>query len=361
MWIKAIYCTNDTDYAERLARFFDREYGNKIELNICISIASLFDFISRYQTDIALFGEEFEQEVSGAQKDIPCTCAFLAEQVYENADNELPQIDKFQRGDAIYKNILDAYAGGGKVKRIRAGKQDGGKQKIYVFTSPGGGSGTTTIARAYARKCAVYEKVLYLDFGLFNDIEVAEGSANGMDDIIFALKSRRNILPLKLTSVVARTADRVFTYGPCSNALGLLELDAEDAQNLIDGITALSEYQKIIIDIGSALSAKETAFMRRADFILCIMDESHIAEKKYAKFCEFIEHVEEKEKIRILRKVLLFRNKVKQDYHSGSGNFRNEVTGWAPFVAADSYDAVIDRIARSDSFSSLEIRNAETR
>lgn len=359
MWIKAVYCTKDVIYAERLIAFFDKEYGNKIELNTCDSIESLFDFLKNYQTDMVLFGEEFEKEAMSRSRDIPCTCAFMTEQFYESQSKELHRIDKYQRGDSIYKDILDAYAAGGKVKHIRTTGAESGGQKVYVFTSACGGSGTTTIARAYARKCASYEKVLYLDFDLFSDTEVTEGNEHGMDEIILALKSRRNILPLKLMSAVASMADRVYTYAPCSDMVSMLELNAQDAHNLVNGITALSEYQKIIIDIGSSVSDSEIAFMKCADFIICIVDESEIGARKYEKFCEFLENAGKKEQMRILRKLLVFRNKVKQDYNNNSRQFKNEVTGWAPYVSVDSYDAVIDRIARSDSFSNLEIRNAE--
>ncbi len=353
MWIKAIYCTKDRVYANRLMNFLDKEYGNKIELDICSSVEALFEYISQDKVDMVLFGDEFEAKVQARIKDIPCSYACIAEQLYDSMDEEAVQIDKYQRGDKIYKSIVDAYAGGRKIKRIHTDKEKSGEQKIYVFTSANGGCGTSSVARAYAKRCASYEKVLYIDFGLFYSMEVTDGNPNGMDEIILALKSRRNILPLKLSSAVSSTAHRVYTYGPCSNPVDLLELNKEDIGNFIDGMAALSEYKKIIVDIGTSISLKEIELMKRADVIVYILEESDIGKKKYECFCRFLESVGKKEQMRLIRKMTVFRNKVKQDRGQGAWNMEEQAAGWAPYVSMDSYDAVIDRIARSDSFSNL--------
>lgn len=367
MWIKAVYCTKDLDYAKRLERFFDREYGNKIELSICSSMEAVFDIIGQYKIDILLFGDEFSQELLQHLKDFSCTCAFLTEQAHESAGDgfvqlaHLAQIEKYRRGDSIYRDILDAYSAGGNVKRIRTGEKEGGTQKIYVFTSAQGGCGTSTIAEAYAKRCAAYEKVLYLDLGLFALTQIREEQANahGMDEIILALKSRRNILPLKLMSAATQTEKRFYTYGSCSNGLDMLELCAEDMQNLLNGLLALDEYQKIILDIGSSISDKEIGAMKRADRIIYVMDESDIGKQKYSKFCVLLENAGRREQMRFLKKMRIFRNKVSQMYDGKQSSSEDSVAGWAPYVSMDSYDAVVDRIARSDSFSSLEIRDAE--
>ncbi len=357
MWIKAVFCTRDAVYAERLISFFDREYVNKIELNLCPTIESFFDYIGQYTIDIALFGEELEEEIQKKLKDISCPCALITEQIYETNIHGLTQIGKFQKGDAIYKDIFELYSSGKRVKQISLNHSGNEMQKIYAFISASGGSGTSTIAKAYARRCASYDKVLYLDLGLFSCTEVAEGNANGMDEVIRALKSRRNILPLKLVSAVAKTRDRIFTYGPCSNTCNLLELNAEDIRNLISGLTALSEYKKIIVDIGASISWKEIEFLKSADAVICVADESEIGDRKFRKLYEFMENAGNKEGIRLVKKMFVFRNKIRQDYESGSANYQSGVIGWAPWVLLDSYDAVVDRIAQSDSFNNLEISN----
>lgn len=359
MLIKAVYCTKDITYAKRLSNYFDKEYGNKIELNICSSIEESLNFVHQYHVDIALFEEDFEAEARKRIKDIPCTCVFMAEQIFESDSNEFGRISKFQRGDRIYRSIFELYSSGEKVKQISLNSGQKQNLKVYVFTSASGGIGTTTIARAYAKKCAAYEKVLYLDLGLFNLSEIVEGNVNGLNEILLALKSRRNILPFKLQSAAGSMTDRVFTYGACSNETDLLELNAEDMDNLMDGIMTLSEYQKVIIDIGASIFLKEVEFMKRADRIICIVDESDIGKQKYEKFCIFLEEIGKKEQLRLMKKMFVFRNKIRQDYNNDLWNETGRVAGWAPYVSMNTYDSVIDRIAQSDSFSNMEMENAE--
>lgn len=355
MWIKAIFCTEDIIYAERLAQFLDKEYGSKIELNLCSSMEALWGYLDQNVVDIALFGDEYEKELQSRIKDIPCICVMIRDQIYEHDNCGLHQIYKYQKGTQIYQNIFDLYASGEKVKRIQSTATKNDLQKIYVFTSAGGGSGTSTVARAFAQKCAAYEKVLYLDMGLFNCIETVEGNANGMDEIIFAMKSRRNILPLKLVSAVSTMADGIFTYGPCSDLCNMLELNQKDIQNLLHGVSALSEYQKIIVDIGTSISYREVEVFRQADAIIYIIDESDIGKKKYEKFYNFMENLSKKEHQRFSKKILIFRNKVRGNYSAASSIFHNRIIGWAPFVSINAYDLVVSRIAQSDSFHDLEI------
>lgn len=364
MWIKAVYCTDDETYAERLVRYFDSEYENKIELNVCASMDSAIEYIDQYHADIALFGDEYKQEVYRRFKEISCTYVFLTDQEYERPYNELEaksvQISKYQRADKIYRSIITEYSSGNKVKRIDNSEYDGGRCKIYVFTSASGGSGVSTIAKAYARRYAYDEKVLYLSLGLFDYVETVEdgANANGLDDVVLALKSRRNILAYKLTGAVYATADGTYSYGICKNAIDLLELGAEEGRRLMDGFTALSEYQKIIIDIGSSIAYKEIEFMKKADTIIYVADESDIGQRKLERFWKLMENVGRREKMNLSKRVCIFKNKVRHkpdEYGENSSNVR--LAGWAPCISADSYDAVIDKIAQSVSFNGLEIRD----
>ena len=135
MWIKAVFCTKDTVYAERLAGFFDREYGNKIELNFCPTVESFFDYIDQYTIDVALFGDEFEEEIEKRIKDIPCSCAVITEQIYETNTHGLAQIGKFQKGNGIYKDIFELYSSGKRVKQMNLNHSGSEMQKMYVFIS----------------------------------------------------------------------------------------------------------------------------------------------------------------------------------------------------------------------------------
>lgn len=353
MWVKVLYCTKDQEYAERLTAFFDAEYTNKIELNVCSSMERAMQLLQGI--DIFLLGEEFEDEIASRLRLIPCPVAVMVEQVYDNGANNMMQIEKYQRADLIYRKLLDFYAAGSKIKKTRQDNESQKKQKIYVFTSANGGNGTTTIARAFARKCATYEKTLYLDLDMYSMLQMEDGQQHGIDELIMALKSRRNILSLKMNSAIAKCVYGFYSYGTCVNPIDLLEINVEDMKALMDELALLGEYTRIVIDIGTALTERELVALSRADEIIYIMDERDISVQKFGKFTELLGALEKREHTKLLRKISVFRNKVNRDYDNNNWSYDYEVRGWAPYVPTEEEAEIVERVAASDSFHNLEV------
>jgi len=353
MWIKALYCTQDVEYAQRLTAFFDSEYTNKLELNVCTSVERAMQLLKGI--DIFLVGKEFETEIKALLRQIPCPVVLMTEQIYEDGLSDLKQIEKYQRADGIYRQLLDFYSQGSKIKKARESENAQTEQKIYVFTSANGGNGTTTTARAFARKCSMYEKTLYLDFGMYNQMPVETGAEHGMDEIILALKSRRNILPLKLNSAIAQTGYGFYGYGSCVNPIDMLEINVEDMKALIKELTLLTEYTKIVIDIGTALTERELVLLNHADRIIYVVDEREISTRKFRIFEALLDALEKREDTKLLRKLTVFRNMVKNDYEHANWPYEYEISGWAPLIPdAVEESEIIGRIAASDSFNGLE-------
>lgn len=356
MWIKLLMYTTDIIYAKRLANYLDREYGDKTEVKIVSEMEQMI--IDSQDADIVIADEEFETEVMDAcrRKKIDCPCVFLMEKTYEIEKN-VPCVFKYQRGDALYKDILDIYSSYGNV-RVSQKHELNSECRIFAFLSPYGGVGTTTVAKAFAKKNAIYEKVLYLNLQpLFSQSE--QEKENGLDDIIMALKSRRSILPLKLQSAVGMDQDHVFGFSPSKNPLNVMELNAEDMENLIKGIKDLNSYQKIIIDIGNYFAEKEIALLKIADSIVCVVDHAESNTAAYDKFNSLLKIVQLKDKCRIQKKVELFKNKVMGGMENVFDRYEVKTGGWAPFVKLNTNEEVIERIAQSDSFENLGISYAD--
>ena len=94
-----------------------------------------------------------------------------------------------------------------------------------------------------------------------------------MDDILVALKSRRDILPLKLESAVSEDRKGIYTYAPCKDLRGLLDVTKEDIGRLVEGIRTLGEYGKIIFDVGNSLTWKEIELFQHSDEMICVVEE----------------------------------------------------------------------------------------
>lgn len=352
MWFKLFICTTDTIYAKRLAGLLDRKYGDKTEVSIFSDIDHLSEYIGEHSVDILLFGEEFEKEASPERWS--CPCAILVNQLYEDTEQGIKKIARFQRGDKLFHEILELYSDGGKVKLIHTASQGGNQGKIYVFAAAAGGVGTSTVAKAYAKKCAVYEKVLYLNFSMLNDQRNNEGQNRGLSDILIALKSRRDILSIKLMSSVMETEDRFYTYAACKNPLELYEMDEENMENLIIKMKALDEYQKIIIDIGTELGKTALVLYRMADQLVYIRGKSFVEERKFRRLCEIFQYLEEKEQFHLFRKMLVYRNKTVKKELTDYQDWNIREVGWIPDLQMEDENAIIARIAQSDVFDDME-------
>lgn len=352
MWIKVALCTIDIEYAQKLNFIFDKEYADKAEINIFDNIDTMLDYIKKYDTDLVLFGEEFVEEANDLVSGIHCICGFLVKQLYESTETAGIAIAKYQRSDNLYKSMLDAYSRGEHVKQISHNALADKKNKIYMFVSPNGGTGTTTIARAFAKKCALFEKVLYLDMSLIN-CNIDRGENHGFDEIIMALKSRRNILPIKLVSAVSTDKDKIDTYAACKNPIDILEITREDVRQLFEQIEGSAIYQKVIVDVGSYITGKEMELFKLADEIVCVVGNRSISRIKYRKFMEILDAFERSEGIKVMRKVTLFKNMSGRNGFTEWAEMGCRDAGWAPDVHIDDYEACIDKIAQSDAFDIL--------
>lgn len=353
MWIKIVLCTTDNQYARKVDLLFDKEYADKAEINIFDNTQKMLDYVNKYGADLVLYGEELEKEARKIMLEMHCVCGFLVKQLYESNDSECIYIAKYQRIDRLYKAMLNAYSKGGHVREITEQEKSHIKTKIYMFVSPNGGTGTTTIAKAFARKCAALEKTLCLDLNLMNcDTQQEEGS-HGFDDIIMALKSRRNVLPLKLASAVSTDKDKVDTYAACRNPFGMFEMTGEDISRLFAGIASTGNYQKVIVDVGNHITEKEIELFKLSDEIVCVVGNNPVSKVKLKRFLELIDIMEKKEEIKVLKKVKLFKNKSGRNDLSYWDDMGCRDAGWAPDVHMDDYEACISKIAQSDAFDNL--------
>lgn len=359
MWMRLLICTKDVIYAERLTSFFEREYGEKMEISFFSEVQFLKESEKCRNSDVVLFGEEFEKDAATVSRDMPWVWAVLAEQIYEEGNDDIVRIAKYQRADLLYKAILDFYSQGGRVRHFAHSNNNGNTCRVYGFLSAGGGVGTTTVARAYAAKCAPYEKVLYLDMGILSFEWNQEEAEHGMDEILVALKSRRDILPIKLMSTVSSTKEKVSVYAPCRDSLHLLEVTGEDVVRLVNAIKGLGEYDKLIVDIGDHFSEWQFEMAKQANYLVYVAEDDDFGRKKYEKLCQIFQSLEQRDNVKLFRKMMIFRNKAvkKEQIEWGVQGIRE--CGWAPRIEGDSFEAVIERIMQSDAFDNMEGNDGE--
>ena len=92
MWIRLLLCTKDAVYAGRFIAFFEREYGDKLEISHFSDVEYLMESMEEHPADFILFGEEFEEKALSYANRLSCTWAVLMNQMYETEDDSFTRI-----------------------------------------------------------------------------------------------------------------------------------------------------------------------------------------------------------------------------------------------------------------------------
>lgn len=355
MKMKLAICTTDQNYALRFINYFNTHYGDRTELSEFTSLQLLEEGIQQLKPDICLIGDEFVDEIGSVIRKNSQIIIFIEEQ--DTDTKEFKSIYKYQKAELTYKEILNVYAdkkNGFKAFR----KKDANIASSYVFVSPSGGAGATTVALAYATKEAKEKKVLYLNLQKYSNADlILKGEGNGkFDDVIFALKSKRGSLSLKLESLVHSSKDNVKFFVSCDNPLDLAELTAEEVKRLLVELTTCGLYDQVIVDIDNNLGEIEIAVMEAADYIVLVEGGEESNQLKHKKYMVALETMESKKNIDVTEKMFLFYNRFSNKNSNAIDN-KLPVVGGIPRFEGVQMPAIVGRMAIMDCFDKL--RNLE--
>ena len=167
--------------------------------------------------------------------------------------------------------------------------------EVIVITSGKGGVGkTTTTANLGAALAMQGKKVLYLNverFGSSDRFFAAEGQFD-MSDVIFAIKSKKSNLSLKLESCVKVDPRGVHFYSETKNAMDMLELKNEECIQLISELKISGTYEYIILDVDFMVGKEMTDLYRHCSRVIWIGDGSEISNGKLVRAYQVVSTIE---------------------------------------------------------------------
>ncbi len=281
MQIQLVIGEQDKRYLNNLLNFFEKNYMDKLEIFSFSRPEMLKEYFSQRKADILLVDEQFgirPGEVSGYGK-----AAYLCEDAAGGEKDGIRCIGKYKKPNLIYKDILDLYAESGSVKRIRPSSGTSGN--LVLVTSMSGGNGASTFAAALAKKYSSRgKKTLYLNLetsGSSSDFFSGPGNYR-FEDVIFALKSQRADVRLKMESSVRVDKSGVYFFEPCSTAMYMLELTKEDCVRILEA-AGTSGYENVVVDMGFQLSREFMDIMARMDRIILVEDGGETSNTKFQR------------------------------------------------------------------------------
>lgn len=308
MKIKVIIMDPDTDYTEPVQKCFRERYADKVELRIFSDMDSFYAGIRDAYADLVLFDSRLSPDLSRLPSHVAVGCLCDQRDIEEIAG--VSAVCKYQKAETLYKMMLGLFAE--KASDLKL-KTSGSRVHTVLFTSVQGGSGTSTAAAAYALKQAREgRKIFYLNLEKFggSDMYFSGDGAMSFSDVIYALKSRKSNLLIKLEGSLKTDVSGVDFFSECRNAYDMVEVKDSEIDALLGGIGQIGRYDEIVVDLSGDLTERILFLMQdHADDIVYVCDGSATGIRKFEKFCEAARVVEERRELRILGKTVLLYNR----------------------------------------------------
>lgn len=308
MKIKLAIIDSDRNYLDRLSATITTKYSEMLEVYSFTDIQNAEEQVLEKKPDVIIASEECKID----HKKLPRRCAFayFVESQGIESIKDMPAICKFQKVELIYKQVLGLYSE--KAQGVLSVSLENVSCATVAFTSPCGGTGTTTVAMAAAVAFSKKGKrVFYLDYETFGISELyfsAEGTAN-MSDVIFSLKSKKSNIALKLESCMKLSPTGVTFFSQPKVALDMLELDEENALYLIDYIKNSGKFDVIVINMEFSMNSFAKAILDKVDRIVAVSDGTETVNYKFKRVYEALEIKEQDKDYKTVEKLCVMYNK----------------------------------------------------
>ncbi len=309
MKIKLAILENDENYLNRIVTVFNSRYSDKIEVYSFTSDATAIPMLEKAKIDVLLADDAFEINT----KELPKRCGF-AYLVNSNDIESLRDekvIGKFQKAELIYKQVLSIFAENvTEITGIRL--NENGNCKLIAFLSPSGGTGSSTAAAACAMRFAKQgRKTLYLNLERLGNADLffhAEGQDN-FGDVIYALKSKKTNLTMKLESAVKQDENGVYFYSATNLALDMAELCSEEIRKLLSTFQMFGGYEYIILDMDFALDKSTIEVLRECNSIVLVADGSAVSNNKLERALASLNILEQQTEMKLLMRSSILYNR----------------------------------------------------
>lgn len=306
MKIKVTFLDNDSNYLKRITAAITSKFSDRIEVYAFTDAEAAVEGLVKDRINVFISSDAFEIDPSR----VPGRCAFAYFVGSENIKSLRNQktISRFQKVEIIYKEILSLYSE--NIPDI--GFENGEEATVISFMSVSGGVGVSSMSAAFAKKMALKgKKVLYLSIERFDDSEMffAGDGHFTFSDVIYALKSKKANLPLKLESIAKEDSSGVHYFAGAKNSLDMSAFNDEDLSNLVTAMKESGQYNIIVIDSGFDIDNRTELVFKLSSSVVFVSDGSEIANSKFQRAVNSLREYERQHDLTMLVKASIIYNK----------------------------------------------------
>lgn len=352
MKIKLAILESDLVYSKRITAAFQARYADKLEIYSYSNETVALSDLRPNKIDVLLASDSFD--ISSEQLPSRCGFAYLVDAMdIETLRGEMA-ICKFQKAELIYKQILSLFSdNAGNISGLRLSDD---ACTVLTFVSPAGGCGASTLAAACAVRYATHgQRVLYLNLEKYGSASVffqAEGQY-GLSDVIYALKSKKANLSMKMESCIRRDSRGVCFFSQAQTSLDLLELKIDEIARLISEICLSGSYDYLILDCDFALDGSSLELLRKAHKLIVVSDGSPVGNGKLGRALNALNIIEEQNDSPLTGRMQLVYNKFSNRSGGSTESYGLPVLGGISRIEHSSVSQLIEEISHKEFFDKI--------
>ena len=352
MKIRLAVLESDEAYLKRIVAAFNTRFPDKLEIYSFTEINTALRALPDSKIDVFVASDAFEIDPT----QIPKRCGFAY--FVDSADVELlnnqPTICRFQKAELIYRQILSIYAEhAGTFTELKL--NDDGCQ-VIAFASPGSGGGTSIMAAACAMHFAAQgSKTLYLNlepFGSADDFFAGQGQFD-MSDIIYALKTRKANLAMKLESCVKQDPSGVYFLSSPKLALDMMELTNEEVLRLIHELRVSGDYRCLIVDTSFDLRKETLKVLHQANAVVLVGSGSTTSNTKLHRAISALSVLEQNADDPLMNRLVLAYNRFSSKVGTINTDLGIRVAGGAPRYEHATTQQLLEQLSKNALFDEI--------
>ncbi len=298
---------DDLRYTSHLTNYMNAYYPDKLEIFSFTSLESLKKHMNKTRIDILLASPKLVPEDFHTPKSTQLI--YFSETQDVESIRGVRALCKYQKAELIYKEILNIYA---ELNTDASYKVHSEGCFVVSFMGASGGVGTTTAAAACAASLAgAGKKVLYLDLeenGVLEPFFSGEGTFT-LSDALYAIKSNRSNLSLKLESMIRTDSSGVCFYQPFAVTLDARDMTDSNMSDFLAAVMNVGSFEYIVLDTDDVLSKKQSAILARSDITYFVCDGTEIANLKLKRTLQAVQLEDEHAERRMSSQIRLLYNR----------------------------------------------------
>lgn len=292
--MKVLIIDENYNYVNRLTKALQQKYGDRYDIYTVTDNSNAIKTVSEVHPEIVIVDKDIVEVHSEIES--LATAIFVADRNIEQIFGKRA-ICKYRSVDEIHQEILGLLADSNSKILF---KTDQVSCNIWTFTSPAGGTGCSSLARACAaNKARKGKRTLFLTLNPYENIEIwLQGVGKyGMSDLIYAIKSRSSNFGIKIESCLKKSKEGILFFGCCKNPLDMMELTADDKEFLLQELQNSGLFDEIVIDYPFEISKECFLLQGKSRAVFWINDGRTETAEKISRAYRALSILAEKEDV----------------------------------------------------------------